>query len=93
LSPLLNELFTSEWRFFHNFFCPSVKLLEKQRVASKPIKRYDTPKQRVMGSPDIQAAVKRALTQLFETLNPFHLRRAMEGKLKKIFQMCHRNSY
>ncbi len=92
--PLLNELYTSEWRLFHNFFCPSVKLIEKQRVASKTIKRYDTPKtpyQRIMDSPNIPTAVKRTLTELFETLNPFHLRKAMEGKLKKIFQMCYKN--
>ena len=92
--PLLNELYTSEWRLFHNFFCPSVKLLEKQRVASKTIKRYDTPKtpyQRIMDSPDITTAVKHTLTELLETLNPFHLRRAMEGKLKKIFQMSYKN--
>ncbi|MGD0885039.1 MAG: integrase [Thermodesulfovibrionales bacterium] len=93
--PLLNELYTSEWRLFHNFFCPSVKRIEKERVASKTIKRYDTPKtpyQRIMDSPDIQAAVKRALTKQFETLNPFQLRKAMEGHLKKIFQLCYKNS-
>jgi hypothetical protein len=92
--PLLNALYTTEWRLFHNFFCPSVKLIEKQRVASKTIKRYDTPKtpyQRIMDSPDITTAVKHTLTELLETLNPFHLRRAMEGKLKKIFQMCYKN--
>lgn len=42
--PLLNELYTTEWRLFHNFFCPSVKLVAKQRIASKTIKRYDDPK-------------------------------------------------
>jgi hypothetical protein len=93
--PLLNELYTSEWRLFHNFFCPSVKLIEKNRVASKTIKRYDTPKtpyQRIVDSPDIQSAVKRALTKQFEKLNPFQLRKAMEGQLKKIFQLCYNNS-
>lgn len=42
--PLLNDLFRNEWRFYHNFFMPSVKLLEKKQVAAKTIKRYDTPK-------------------------------------------------
>jgi len=37
--PLMNNLYTAEWRFFHNFFCSSVKLIEKKRVASKTIKR------------------------------------------------------
>jgi hypothetical protein len=42
--PLMNELYTTEWRLFLNFFYPSVKLLEKKRVASRTVKRYDKPK-------------------------------------------------
>lgn len=92
--PLLNKLYKSEWRLFHNFFCPSVKLIEKQRIASKTIKRYDKPKtpyQRIMESQDITAEVKKKLTDLFETLNPFLLRKAMEKRLKEIFQLCYKN--
>ena len=92
--PLLNKLYKSEWRLFHNFFCPSVKLIEKQRIASKTIKRYDKPKtpyQRIMESPDITDEVKKKLTDLFETLNPFLLRKAMEKRLKVIFQLCYEN--
>jgi hypothetical protein len=93
--PLLNTLYKTEWRLFHNFFCPSVKLIAKQRIASKTIKRYDNPKtpyQRVMDSPDIVPSIKQKLTKLFKTLNPFHLRKAMEDKLKKIFLLCYKNS-
>jgi len=93
--PLLNELYTTAWRLFHNFFCPSVKLIEKHRIASKTIKRYDTPKtpyQRIMESQDIPAEVKKKLTDLFQTLNPFQLRKAMEKRLKKIFQLCYQKS-
>ncbi len=87
--PLLNQLYTQEWRLFHNFFCPSVKLIAKERVASKTIKRYDTPKtpyQRIMESPQVEAAVKDSLTQQLAPLNPFRLRKAMEQKLKLIFK-------
>ena len=93
--PLLNKVYKTEWRLFHNFFCPSVKLIAKQRIASKTIKRYDNPKtpyQRVMDSPDISPATKQSLTKLFKKLNPFHLRKAMEEKLKKIFLVCYKNS-
>ena len=31
--PLMNNLYTTEWRLFHNFLCPSVKLIEKKRVS------------------------------------------------------------
>ena len=86
--PLLNQLYTKEWRLFHNFFCPSVKLISKQRVASKTIKRYDSPKtpyQRIMASSLITDSTKDKLTEQMATLNPFRLRQAIEKKLKRIF--------
>lgn len=89
--PLLNELYKTHWRLFHNFFCPSVKLIEKKRIASKTVKRYDKPKtpyQRIMESPEISDEIKMKLSELFHALNPFVLRKAMEKKLKEIFQLC-----
>ncbi len=96
--PLMNNLYTTEWRLFHNFFCSSVKLIEKKRVASKTIKRYDVPKtpyQRVMESKDVSTSQKRALKEQFRGLNPFRLRKAMEKKLQEIFNIHfgRRNSY
>ena len=88
--PLLNNLYTQEWRLFHNFFLPSVKLLAKERIASKTIRRYDPPKtpyQRVLKSPWVSPAIKKELTARLKTLNPFRLRAAIELKLKKIFQV------
>ena len=85
----MNDLYTSEWRLFLNFFCPSVKLLEKKRIASKTVKRYDKPKtpyQRVLESPDVSHETKRQLKEQYKTLNPFELRKALEEKLKKIFK-------
>ena len=92
--PLLNKLYTHEWRLFHNFFCPSVKLVAKQRIASKTIKRYDNPKtpfQRVMESPHIPENVKHNLKEQSLSLNPFLLRKAMEIKLKRIFMLCYKS--
>jgi len=96
--PLMNNLYTAEWRLFHNFFCPSVKLIEKKRVASKTIKRYDVPKtpyQRVLESPEVSSARKQALKEQFTGLNPFRLRKAIEKKLQEIFNIHfgRRNSY
>ncbi len=85
----MNELYTSEWRLFLNFFCSSVKLIEKKRVASKTVKRYDKPKtpyQRVLESPNIHPEVKNKLKKQMKDLNPFALRNAMEEKLKAIFK-------
>ncbi len=86
---LMNALYTSEWRLFLNFFCPSVKLIEKKRIASRTIKRYDKPKtpyRRALESPHVSDDVKRKLKEQYETLNPFDLRKALEEKLKKIFK-------
>ena len=86
--PLMNALYKTEWRLFHNFFCPSVKLLSKERIASKTVKRYDKPKtpyQRILESPNIPKETRDQLTDKFKTLNPFELRKAMEEKLKRIF--------
>jgi len=90
--PLMNGLYTLEWRLYHNFFMPSVKLLEKKLVAGKTIKRYDTPKtpyQRLLESPYVAASVKHNLKEQFATLNSFALRKAMDKKLKAIFDLCY----
>jgi hypothetical protein len=86
--PLLNNLYRHEWRLFHNFFCPSVKLLAKERIGSKTLKRYDSPKtpyQRIFDSPLISPQTKLSLAKQLASLNPFVLRNAMEEKIKKIF--------
>lgn len=91
LIPLLNDLYKNEWRLFHNFFCPSVKLIEKKRIDSKIVKRYDTPKtpyQRLMESEHVKPETKAKLKQQFESLNPFELRSMIENKLKKIFRLA-----
>ena len=87
---LMNDLYKNEWRLFHNFFCPSVKLIEKKRIASKTIKRYDNPKtpyQKVLESPYVSKSMKNTLKEQFAQLNPFRLRKAMDIKIKKIFDI------
>lgn len=87
---LMNELYKSEWRLYHNFFCPSVKLLDKKRVGSKTIKIHDRPKtpyQRVLESPHVLKQTKQILKKQFTTLNPFKLKKEMEIKLAKIFNL------
>ena len=86
----LNNLYAKEWRLFHNFFCPSVKLIAKERIGSKTIKRHDFPKtpyQRIMESPHIYESVKTSLSKQLEACNPFLLRKIMDQKLKTIFSI------
>ena len=92
--PLLNELYTSEWRLYHNFFIPSVKLIDKKRDHSKIIKKFDKPKtpyQRVLeaDSSIVSDAVKEQLRTLKQSLNPFALRKIMETKIAKAMRSAY----
>lgn len=88
---LLNDLYKNEWRLFHNFFMPSVKLQAKRRIGSKIIKRYDSPKtpyQRILDSKFIPTESKRQLTATFKTLNPFTLRKTIDAKIARIHALA-----
>ena len=87
LAKQLNEIYTSEWNDFFNFFIPSVKLISKKREGSKIIKVYDKPKtpvQRLLESENISTETKRRLSEKAETLNPFKLQKQMSLKIKKL---------
>jgi hypothetical protein len=86
----LNELYTTEWNLYFNFFIPSVKLIEKKRVGSKIIKKYDNPKtpfQRVLESEYIPVKTKKRLQAQFVGFNPFELQKQMSIKIKTILNI------
>ena len=85
----LNDLYTTEWRFYFNFFIPSVKLIAKYRQGAKVIKKYDPPKtplQRLMESDEVPGETKSQLKKHFEKLNPFDLQVRMHTKIKAIIK-------
>lgn len=87
---LLNKLYADEWQAYQNFFCPSVKLLEKKRIGSKYKRRYDkpqTPYQRLLTSKALQPLQRQQLVENFAKLDPFKLKKTIERKLKAIFDM------
>lgn len=89
--PLLNDLYKNVWRLYHNFFIPSVKLLSKERVASKTIKRHDKSKNPLPENSGIQTHQQKnkiSLQKLFKTLNPFKLRKTIDEKIAKIQQLA-----
>jgi hypothetical protein len=91
LVTLLNELYTSEWYLYFNFFMPSVKLIHKVRSGSQIIKKYDSPKtpfQRLLQSPAISEQTKKDLKKQFEELNPFILQKHMTEKIKHILNIA-----
>jgi len=84
---LLNDLYRSEWRLYHNLFIPSVKLLSKERIASRIFKKHDKPKtpyQRILESKHIPKSTKEHLKALFNTLNPFKLKKTIDEKIARI---------
>jgi hypothetical protein len=91
LLKLLNELYTSEWYLYFNFFIPSLKLIHKMRNGSKIIKKYDSPKtpfQRLLQSPAISEQTKKDLQKQFQELNPFILQKHMTEKIKHILNIA-----
>ncbi|MBI5637335.1 MAG: hypothetical protein HZA03_05130, partial [Nitrospinae bacterium] len=64
------------------------KLVEKTKVNSKYIKKYDTPATPYQRLPDSSHAAdeaKEKLRAVHATLNPFHLKKEIEKKLRGFF--------
>ena len=88
---LLNDLYSTEWYYYFNFFMPYTKLISKKRNGSKTLKKYDFPKtayQRVLESKDINNEIKKGLRKTFDQLNPFKLQEAMSKKIKQIITLA-----
>ncbi len=88
--PLLNELFSKQWSLFFNFFIPSTKLIAKDRVDSKTIKKHDCPKtpiERLLSSEYIKSSKKKKLQKEFESLNPFQLQSSIKKQIKAILEL------
>jgi len=72
-----------------NYFIPSVKLIAKQRVGSRIIKKHDapqTPVQRLLNSKQIDKNTKQRLRTHLQTLNPFHLQQQVAHKIKTLLK-------
>ena len=88
---LMNDLYANEYSLLINFFLPSVKLQEKERIGSKIIKRHDkpmTPCDRLLCSRHISKEKKQSLREKRATLNPFLLHQAVHQKVRRIFREC-----
>ncbi len=88
LASHMNRIYRDIWCPLHNFFLPAQKLLSKERIGARYVKRYDkprTPYQRLLDSSDLSSEAKTALTLKFQSLNPFELRLRLEMELKDFF--------
>jgi hypothetical protein len=89
LVSLANEIYQVYWNPLQNYFTPSMKLISKERIGSKIVKKYDdpqTPYQRLINSGYLTNEQKKYLIQKYRTLNPYFLKQELDKKLKIFFQ-------
>ena len=66
----LNTLYTKEWRLFHNFFCPSVKLIPKKEPAPKPSNTSTLQKTRTTEAWNLLTSMNRSKNHCLNNLKP-----------------------
>lgn len=91
IKEMLNQMYTTSWSLFFNFFIPSSKLVEKRREGTKIIKVHDKPKtpfQRLLESKDISKNTKLKLLRLQDTLDPIELQQDISSTIIKILKLC-----
>lgn len=86
---LLNSIY-DDLRLYVNFFQPVLKLIGKEQVGKKTIKRYDeaaTPYQRVLRSDQVDLAMKARLCHQYLQLSPVALRNSIDQKVAKLWKI------
>jgi len=93
---LMNDLYTNEASLMNNYFLPNFKLLEKERVDAKIVKKHSvpqTPYQRLLQSEAVPEERKAELQKVYARLNPFALHKSIQTKLKRVFTLVEVKSY
>lgn len=91
---LMNDLYKNEISLMNNYFLPNTKLIKKERVESKILKKHDkpaTPYQRLMRSKHISDLRQKELTETYKSLNPFELKNTIKKKLDRVFGIINSN--
>jgi hypothetical protein len=77
-------------RLYVNFFQPVLKLVGKEQIDGRIVKRYDpaaTPFRRALVSKDVSIEVKARLTGLYFQLNPVTLRNEIDEKVARLWKL------
>ena len=84
----INNLYRHELWLYNNFFLPVMKIKSKEKINNSICrKKYDqakTPYHRLMASDQISNEQKQKLRNLYLTLNPVQLKKAINEKINKI---------
>ena len=89
---MMNDLYRNEISQLNNYFLPNFKLIAKERIEAKIIKKHSKPAtayQRLMESEHITNVKKQELTDIYNQLNPFKLKKTIQKKLNAIFSKIH----
>ena len=81
----------ADLRLYINFFQPVLKLVGKEQVDGKTIKRYDVatpPYRRVLASDQVSLETKAKLTNLYLHLNPVLLRNQIDQNVAKLWKLA-----
>ncbi len=87
---LLQSIY-ADLRLYINCFQPVLKLLTKQRIGDKVVRRYDrarTPYQRILERPEVSLQQKARLMHLYVQLNPVALRTSIDQKVAKLWHIA-----
>jgi hypothetical protein len=90
---VVQDLYRHELRLYKNFFQPVMKLRRKERIGGHVKRVYDTPMtpyQRLMESNQIAPQAAKHLHSLYLSLNPAELKRRIDMKLSKLFDLYQR---
>ena len=87
---IINDLYHHELRLYKNFFQPVMKLVSKERIGGRVKRKYGvshTPYQSLMESGQLSTEAREGLKEMYLSLNPAELKRSIEAKLDKLYQV------
>jgi len=92
---LMNSIYSEQQSLLQNFFIPQAKLLRKERIGAKYKRTYSAPKtpyQRILECDSVSEETKQKLTTLYNTLNPFDLRKQRQIKINNFTKLLNKKS-
>jgi len=90
LVALVNDLYETAWLPLRNYFTPVMKLVEKKRIGSKVMKKYDDPQSpcdRLLNCPKVSDEIKQNLKEFRAQLDPIELAKSIETQLQQIYKI------
>lgn len=90
---LIQDLCRHELRLYKNFFQPVMMLSRKVRIAGRPKRTYGpakTPYHRLIESGQLSPETTRELKALYLSLNPAELKRQIDWKLARLYDLYRR---